>query len=45
MSFVLSLLAPSAAAYDYTAAYSSRNLRIAVSKPARILRLLGWRDT
>jgi hypothetical protein len=41
MSFVLSLLALFAAAIDYTAGYTSRNLRIAVSKSARILRLLG----
>ena len=49
MSFVLSLLAlspvASAAAIDYTAGYTSRNPRIAVSKSARILRLLRWRDT
>ena len=32
-------------AIDYTAGHTSRNLRIAVSKSARILRLLGWRDT
>ena len=42
MSFVLRLLAPSAVAIDYTDGNTWRNLRIAVSKSARILRLLGW---